>query len=485
MARLLITHPYHLALDPHEFGLAKPYTPITTLVAAAQAESAGHDVVFHDVMFEADEAHFAQVLDQTRPDRVAILADDLSVSVKMCLSRTRQATQTMARMAQERGVPVLVGGPDVSDHPELFLKAGATAAAVGDPTDVLIEWLADEDDILGLVGPGGAGGRRPVITDLDRLPAPARKWLDLAAYARTWRDRHGYWELNMSTARGCPYRCNWCAKPTWGRTYHVRSAADVATELVQLAELTGSERPDRIWMTDDIFALKPSWLRELREALDARVGPDRIPYRCLCRADLLRDPAYVEDLWATGCRELWIGAESGSDDILRAMDKDSTVAEIERATELTRARGIRIGFFLQLGYPSETLDRVLETVDMVKRLQPDEIGVSVSYPMPGTKFFESVSGSMRETNWSASMDNRPLFEAPYGEAFYRAAKEVLRSTHSSSKGPELVRAFIQQPSRRAARRIAGAAFHWVRLPVAHRQMRDRATPNRKAVPLTW
>lgn len=487
---MLLTHPYILALDPREAALGRPYPPLNTLNVAAVLRARGHEVVFHDVMFEEDEHHLGGVVEQARADGgvdcVAIVPDDHCVSVKQCLARVRQAMLAMVRRCGELGLPVLVSGPDVSDHPELFLEAGASAAVVGDPWEVVSEWVAwacagGPGEIQGLHGEGGSGGRRPNVSDLDALPDPAWELCDLVPYREAWRARHGVWELNVWTARGCPYRCNWCAKPVWGRSYAVRSPERVASELAMLRERYG---PDRIWFTDDIFGLRPKWLRSLRAVLEER-GQAPLPYRCLNRADLVKDPAYVADLAATGCDTVWLGAESGSDSVLLAMDKDESTAEIRRGTRLLREAGIRVCWFLQLGYPGETLAEVEATVAMVDELRPDEIGVSVSYPLPGTAFHERVAPSLKATQWQASMDNRTLFEAPYPDRFYAAAKEVLRSTHSASRGGEAVRAFLRAPSQRTARRVAGAVFHRVRLPVVTARMRREAVPNPRAVPRTW
>jgi len=476
--RILLTHPYHLALDPREDALSKPYPPVGTLQAAAVVQQAGGEVVFYDPMFAADETAFAEVLAEHPVDAVFIIADDHSVQIKQCLARIRTATLTMTRMAAEKGLPVLVSGPDVSDHPEIFLEAGAVGAVSGEVLAVLPAWLQGATGIDGLHGERGAGGRSAVLTDLDALPDPAWALCDLAPYARRWRKHHGVWELNIWTARGCPYRCNWCAKPIWGRTYHVRSAARVAAEL---HGLMAQHRPDRIWFTDDIFALRPAWLRDLRAAL----GEKTLPYRCLSRVDLLVDPAYVDDLAATGCDGVWVGAESGSDAVLEAMDKGASVADIVDARHLLAAHGISAGFFLQLGYPGETVEDVRSTVALIRQLRPEEIGVSVSYPMPGTAFYEHVKGSMGSTNWETSMDNRTLFEAPYEQAFYAAAKELLRSTYSASRRRVVLKTFLKEPSAEHARKVAGAVWHSLRRPVVAAKMSRLANDNPRAVPRTW
>ena len=172
-----------------------------------------------------------------------------------------------------------------------------------------------------------------------------------------------------------------------------------------------------------------------------------------------------------------MGAESGSDAVLQAMDKDGSVDEIRNATAILRRHQIKVGFFLQLGYPGEGLPEVLQTVDMVKELRPDDIGVSVTYPLPGTVFHERVAASMTaQKYWDGSMENRPLYDTTFDRAFYGAAKEVLRSVHSTAWRRESVEAFLAEPSRRTARRVAGAAWHTVRLPFVKRRMMALAQP---------
>lgn len=481
MPHVLVSHNYHLSLDPREAALGRPYPPLQTLVAAAALRDAGHRVTLDDRTFAPGPDGFGALLDRVRPDRVVVVGDDHGVPMKQCLAAMRRAGQAMVGAAAARGIPTLVSGPDVSDHPQVYLQAGAAAAVSGEVQAVLIGWLDDQPGLVGLHGASGAGGRAGPLSDLGGLPRPAWELLDLAPYRQAWRRAGAPWELPLSTARGCPYRCAWCAKPTWGRSYAVRPPEQVAADIL---DLQGRFSPGRLWMTDDIFALRPRWLRELRRALEStRGGAPVLPYRCLSRVDLLVDPAFTADLAATGCREVWVGAESGDDGVLRAMDKDCTVREVEAATALLRRHGIQVGFFLQLGYPGEGLAQVQATVDMVRRLAPDQIGVSVSYPLPGTPFFDRVAPSMRATSWEASMDNRPLFEAPFDQPFYDAAKRLIQHQHAAALGPQALRALLHRPGRGTARRAAAAVAHTVALPLARRRLVRAAVPNPRAVPL--
>jgi radical SAM superfamily enzyme YgiQ (UPF0313 family) len=121
-----------------------------------------------------------------------------------------------------------------------------------------------------------------------------------------------------------------------------------------------------------------------------------------------------------GCKTVWIGAESGSQKILDAMDKGDTVEDIYNAAQLLRANGIEVGFFLQFGYPGETWEDVQKTLKMVRDCAPDDIGISVSYPLPGTRFFERVKLELGEKqNWVDSDDLAMLFRGPFPTEFYR------------------------------------------------------------------
>lgn len=446
---MLVASPYHLALDPAEAALQKPYPPLGPLVSVAELRAAGHDVGFYDATFAAEPALFAHALSGHRPRRVALVSDPHAVPVKMCTLAQREAALHMVRLAREAGAAVLVAGPDATDHAEVYRAAGAEWVVTGEADTALRAWAAGE------LEPGVV--RRPNRTDLDALPDPDWARVDLPAYAARWRRRHGRWELNLSTARGCPYRCNWCAKPTWGRSYQVASPQRVAAQVHAARE---HHAPDALWFTDDVFAVKPAWLAAFRAAL----GADPLPFRCNTRADLVREGAYVRDLRAAGCREVWMGAESGSDTVLAAMDKDQTLADIETAVARLRGEGIRVGFFLQLGYPGERYADVLRTLDMVRRLRPDEIGVSVSYPLPGTPFHDRVKDQLRADNWERSMENRVLFAGAYPQPFYDAVREVLRAESAW---------WTWQPAadRAGLRRAAALPWHAARWPVHRARMR--------------
>jgi anaerobic magnesium-protoporphyrin IX monomethyl ester cyclase len=224
----------------------------------------------------------------------------------------------------------------------------------------------------------------------------------------------------MAASRGCPFRCNWCAKPIWGSHYLQRNPTEVA---VEMAHLKHSFNPDHIWFADDIFGFRVDWVIEFAAAVQALDA--KIPFTIQTRADLISE-RMAEALRDAGCQEAWIGAESGSQKILDSMNKGTTVTEIKSARARLEAVGIRVGFFIQLGYLDEQLEDILATRDLLAAARPDDIGVSVSYPLPGTKFYDLVKAQLRaKTHWQESNDLDMMFHGTYMSVFYRAVRNLL------------------------------------------------------------
>ena len=264
--------------------------------------------------------------------------------------------------------------------------------------------------------------RRSLMRDLNVLPLPARDLVDVRKYATAWKSAHGFFSLNIVSSRGCPYRCNWCAKPIYGDHFSLRSPVSVAEEMSKLKRDYGV---DHLWFADDIFGIKTEWVSNLAsevERLDAA-----IPFKMQSRVDLMT-PEAVRALRKAGCTEAWMGVESGSQKILSAMDKGTRIDQITVARENLRAEGIRACYFLQFGYPGENWQDIQKTIALVQGTRPDDIGVSVSYPLPGTRFFDRVRAQLgKKTNWSDSEDLSMMFRGAYTDEFYRALHRALHA----------------------------------------------------------
>jgi anaerobic magnesium-protoporphyrin IX monomethyl ester cyclase len=440
--KVLITHNYYLQLDAKQWAAQKPYPPLATLYAAAAARNAGYDVHFHDVQFEAGPDHFQAVVDEVKPDVVVLYEDGFNYLTKMCLTNMRDAAFTMIGMAKKMSARVLVSGSDSTDHSEEYLAKGADAVIIGEADQTLLEVLdagKPLEKVAGLVWKNSnkviRNKPRAVHTSLDDFPKPAWDLLDISPYKNAWK-KHGYFSVNVATTRGCPFKCNWCAKPIYGNRYNSHSPQYIV-DLIQ--EMQAQFAFDHIWFCDDIFGLKPGWVQEFSNLM-AQDGL-RIPFKIQSRADLLVKENTVEALAAAGCDEVWIGAESGSQKVLDAMEKGTTVAQIAEATAMMKKHGIKPCFFLQFGYPGEEWQDIEKTLKMVDDLQPFDIGVSVSYPLPGTKFFENVKEQLgAKANWTDSDELLMMYRGTFSPEFY---KKLHRFLHRRFRAAAAKQNFLQ------------------------------------------
>lgn len=436
MLKIQVGHSYFLKYDPKQWERAKPYPPLATIQIAALLRQRGHRIALFDAMLADGVEDYDAAVRAAQPDVVVLYEDNFNYLTKMCLGRMREAACRMIAQAHARGARVIVAGSDASDQPEAFLAAGADAVLLGEGIAALLELVGrlERDPAIAtdrwLEGVAGIAARVDGRTEARRTGAmppdprlvgqPAWDLVDVARYRAVWRARHGYFSLNMAASRGCPFRCNWCAKPIWGNHYKQRSAEDVAAEMTYLKQ---AFKPDHIWMADDIFGFHVDWVAQFGARLRATGGP--VPFTIQTRADLMSE-RMTDALEQAGCAEAWLGAESGSQRVLDSMHKGTRVADLVSARVRLGQRGIRVGFFIQLGYLGEQLEDLLATRELVAQAAPDDIGVSVSYPLPGTKFYDKVKAQLGDkTHWRDSGDLAMMFHGAYDSEFYRSVRDLL------------------------------------------------------------
>jgi anaerobic magnesium-protoporphyrin IX monomethyl ester cyclase len=445
VADVLVTHSYHLPYDPKQLRKMQPYLPLATLYAATALRQNGISVAAFDVMLQEPSSGFSKALAEQRPKIVAVYEDDFNFLSKMCLTRMREVAFQMAKEARAVGAITIAHGSDSTDNPLLFLENSFDYVCCGESEETLVQLcrsiLEGEEtpEVDGLVRLDEHGrmirsaerlARNPHWPDLD---IAARDLVDLEPYRRAWVGAHGYFSINMVSSRGCPYHCNWCAKPISGNRFHLRPPAAVAKEMKLLKEEAGAQH---IWFGDDIFALNHDWMRQF--AVEVTKREAAVPFKIQSRANLMTKET-VENLKIAGCAEVWMGVESGSQTVLDAMDKGLNLPAVRAARENLRNIGIRGCYFLQFGYPGETWPELQETIDFVRETRPDDIGVSFSYPLPGTVFYERVRQQLGEKrNWRDSDDLCIMYKAAYKTDFYRAVRDALHSEVDSWTQPHAI-----------------------------------------------
>ena len=480
MADLLLGQAYYLRFDPKLLQAQQPYAPLGTLYAASYLRQRGHSVTLFDAMLAESIDEWNSALQIHRPRIAAIYEDSFNYLSKMCLLRMREAALEMIDRARQARVPVVVSGSDATDHAELYLRRGAAAVIIGEGEITLAD-LADRllsartiDDVPGIAYLDDTCGvrrtsARPFIKSLDELPFPAWDLVQVDRYKDIWHARHGYYSMNLATTRGCPYHCNWCAKPIYGQRYATRSPKKVVEEI---AWLRHHFSPDHLWIVDDVFGLKPGWVEEFSTLLDETGA--RVPYRCLMRADQVT-PSVARALAASGCQMVWMGAESGSQKVLDAMEKGLRVDDIRAANRLLKTAGINVGMFLQFGYPGETWSDIEQTLQLARELEPADIGVSVSYPLPGTGFYERVRQELGvKQNWVDSNDLATMYKATYAPDVYRRVHGLVHHEFRARKSADALTPLAQRPWQfrpTHVRKMASWLYNTAALAVTRQRLR--------------
>jgi anaerobic magnesium-protoporphyrin IX monomethyl ester cyclase len=422
--KVLFTHSYFLQFDPKQWALSKPYPPLGTIQAASYLRENNFEVDLFDVSFSSSPLEILPKLDSFAPSVLVIYDDGFNYLTKMCLTKMREAAFDMISEAKKRGIHVVVASSDSTDQYELYLSKGADEIILGEGEITLLalmNCLKNEGEVPTIEGIAyqtsneiKKSPKRPIYTELDNLPIPAWDLINIKPYQEAWK-KHGYFSVNLATTRGCPYKCNWCAKPIYGNRYNTRSPQHVVKEIQLMKSLFDFEH---IWFGDDIFGLKPSWVQEFNQELK-RQGV-KISYKIQSRADLLLKDDTIENLRESGCDEVWIGAESGSQKILDAMDKGTTVEQIIESTQLMKKLGLKPCFFLQFGYLTETWEDIKLTLKLLFDQMPHDLGVSVSYPLPGTKFFDLVKAELsNKSHWEDSDELLLMYKSTYSPDFYK------------------------------------------------------------------
>jgi anaerobic magnesium-protoporphyrin IX monomethyl ester cyclase len=471
MNKILFSHSYFMRFDPKQWSLGQPYPPLGTLYAAALLRENEYPVSLFDTMFAKQPDEVMNQINGFNPNIFVIYDDGFNYLTKMCLTNMRNAAFRMAKLAKGKGCTVIISGSDSTDHYAEYIAQGADFILLGEGEMTLLELInalerkeSDFSKITGLAflkdGVPVKNAGRAVLKDLDALPIPAWDLIDMDIYRKTWLNHAGYFSLNMSTTRGCPFKCNWCAKPIYGNRYNARSPSHVVTELIWLHE---RYKFDHIWFCDDIFGLKPGWIREFSELIEK--GKLRFSFKIQARADLLLQEDDIRYLARAGCNNVWMGAESGSQKILDAMDKGTTIAQIRESTRLLKSHGIKPSFFIQFGYPGETKEDIECTIRMINELLPHEIGISVSYPLPGTLFYEKVKDELvKKANWTDSDEMAMMFRNTYPASFYKSLHKYVHKNYRKHLAFENLSALVNHPGKSSFHQIKKALTLFYYIP---------------------
>jgi anaerobic magnesium-protoporphyrin IX monomethyl ester cyclase len=415
---ILLTHGYYLFADPHELQVMKPYPPLGILYISSHLKAKGFQVELFDSTFSTLQA-FEQHIAQRRPPVVGLYANML----------TRANVLKMVQICKAHGSTVIAGGPDPANYPEHYLEWGVDIVVIGEgevTLETLLPHLARHglrnlEQIQGIAYQEEARQvyqtpSRPYIEDLSAQPFPDRAAIDLERYMAVWRTHHGQSAVSLITARGCPYRCNWCSHAVYGYSHRRRSPENVADEVEEILE---RYQPDLLWYADDVFTINFRWFEAYAAELKRR--NIRIPFETISREDRLNE-AIVRTLAEMGAYRIWVGAESGSQRILDAMERRTNAARVSKVVHLLQQQDIQAGMFIMLGYDGEEQDDLEETVALLKEANPEIFLTTLAYPIKGTPYYEKVAGQVVALRpWQQGSDRDHTVLGRRSRRFYQFA----------------------------------------------------------------
>ena len=415
--KVIFTHGYFLAEDEKEQKIMRPYPPLGILYLSAWLEKQGVDNEVLDTTF-SNKTAIKTRLKKEQADIIAIYTNLM----------TKLNTIELVKFIKKEMPKTLIvfGGPDVTYNVENYLATGAHIVVIGEGEQTMLEITQSLEkgnrsefghiDGLAYYSKGGQLIQTPPrkrVRPVDSLPFPNRHKIDMQQYLKIWKKYHGKSAMTLSTQRGCPYTCKWCSTAVYGQSYRRRSPSLVVDELVAIK---ATYNPDTIWFVDDVFTVSHQWLKAFRDEIVERNVS--ISFECITRADRMNEQV-IQWLKEAGAFRVWIGAESGSQRIVDAMDRRVKVEQVKEMIQKTKLANIQTGTFIMLGYPSETETDIFATVDYLKAANPDFFTITIAYPIKGTSLYQEVESSFTKLkDWNKSTDRDIDFKRTYQRKYY-------------------------------------------------------------------
>ncbi|CAG5076334.1 B12-binding domain-containing radical SAM protein [Parvicella tangerina] len=435
---VLLTHAYYLEEDEKEANIMKPYVPLGILYISAYLKENNFKTKVFDTTFSSYDKQQKELL-ATRPKVIAIYTN---LVTKLNVIRLINWIKSQPSLSQSK---VVLGGPDLRYNIDNYLKTGADFLVIGEGEQTMKELCdhlltntdSDLSEVQGLAylqdGNVVQTPERIKIKDINELPFPDRSAIDLNKYQETWKTHHGMSMLSISTQRGCPYTCKWCSTAVYGMSYRRRSAKLVADEVEMLLK---EYQPNAFWFVDDVFTVSHKWIDAFHHEVLSRGL--KFNFECITRAERLTDKV-LDQLKEMGCSKIWIGAESGSQQIIDEMDRRVDIDLVAETIIKTKEKGIGTGTFIMLGYPTETIIDIENTVKYLSKCNPDDFTITLTYPIKGTSLYEQVKPKITsDLDWFSSTDRDIDFTRTYSRRFYdHAIRYVVNSVKfNQTKSPK-------------------------------------------------
>jgi radical SAM superfamily enzyme YgiQ (UPF0313 family) len=414
--------------DDKEAKIMKPYAPLGLLYISGYLK----ENLQENMVFDSTFSTFKEQLDFIEKNQPKIIAIYTNLMTKINVIKLIKELKNN----KIYGFPKLIlGGPDITYNIENYLKTGVDFLIIGEGEQTMLELSTsilesrDSSEINGIAflkdGEVIKTTSRMKMKEMKELPLPNRDAINFQPYLDTWTKYHGKNSMTVSTQRGCPYTCKWCSTAVYGQSYRRRPAKQVVEELIMLKK---DYKPDAIWFVDDVFTVSHKWIREF--CAEMKLQNFKIDFECITRAERLNDEI-LQLLKEIGCFRIWIGAESGSQKIIDAMDRRVDVNVVKKVIQKTNEIGIESGTFIMVGYPGEDECDINNTIQYLKDANPTQYTITVAYPIKGTSLYNEIEAEIIEQpTWETSTDRDIDFKRTYSRKYYDyAVKRIVNEVN--------------------------------------------------------
>jgi radical SAM superfamily enzyme YgiQ (UPF0313 family) len=378
------------------------YPPLGLMyVAAGVRQNSTHRPQIWDLCLEdtLSQESIRQGIRARCPDAVGVYATSFTLWEAQLIARTAKSVR--------KDLPVIVGGPHVSLYPrETLALDGVDYIVRGEAdfiTPALLDCLQKGSLPENIPGVGYVRHGQPVLNgegprlDLETLPLPAR---DLTLYEKYYSVL-GSEKIatTVMSSRGCAFRCSFCYQP-YGREVRWRSPQNLCRELEECLKLGIRE----FFFFDENFTWNARWAEQVCDEILARKM--NISFAVRSRVDTAK-PQLLVKMRQAGCERIQFGVESGTEEILRAMNKRITLEQAIAAFRAAKKADMITYADFMIGYPGETLDQMAQTIRFARRLNPDFVQYGVTKFLPGIPIYTEAlrNGRVKEDFWKRFAEN--------------------------------------------------------------------------------
>ncbi|MGB5822910.1 MAG: radical SAM protein [Proteocatella sp.] len=258
--------------------------------------------------------------------------------------------------------------------------------------------------------------------EINALPLVDRSGFNHQRYQELSFENTGQKSATIMMTYGCPFDCDFCSKPVFGNKVRFREMDSIFREIRDIKNYGY----DTLWIADDLFTLKDEYIATFCDRMNE--SNLKMKWSCLSRVDSI-SPETARKMKLAGCEKVYLGIESGSDAVLKLMNKHINIGKVKAGVDVFKNEGIECAGFFIVGYPGETVETIETTFEFALSLGLDEISFNVPYPLPGSKLYSRVL-DIKDDDWNFENETKFLYKSEFDQTWIRKRIEETLEKHS-------------------------------------------------------